>query len=284
MNSKYFNPRISGGISENNKDRRYSIDFIRDFWNEREFSTSIMQALLNTTDNVILSGGLCTQGSGHTLNITACKGIVNYEVDLPLDWAVIPPNLTATDIPLLVESTVQTNLAIVSATTDGATTNYVKLSYSETPVNLRTKADDPLSGSYYAEIEPTYSIIVDSTAPTSNDLVLATFTTDGATITFTHGEKRYLSGTLTVVSKATAYTATIYDDVIEVTGTTTITLPPFAQCKTFKNKGFTIKHMDANTATISGNGTNIDGAASKLITSIYDSLTIIPGVSQWIII
>jgi hypothetical protein len=284
MNSKYFNPRITGGISENNMDRRYAIDFIRDFWNGREFATSITKALLNTASNIILSGGLCSQGAGHTLNITACKGIVNYSVNLPLDWAVIPPNLTAVAIPLLVESTAQTNMAITSSVTDGTTPNYVKLAYLETPTNTRTKADDPGAGSYYAEILPSFTITVDSTAPTTYELLIATFTTNGSTIVFTHGETRYLSGALTVVSKSSAYTATIYDDVIEVTGTTTITLPPFTQCKLFKNKGFTIKHMDANIATIAGNGTNIDGIASKTSMIQYESLTIIPGVSQWIII
>lgn len=184
MEIKHSNYSYTSGITTNNLDRRYGGDFVRDFYHEKEYNTQIINALFNTSSNTILSGGICTQGTGHTLSITPCQGLVKFAVTVPDSWGVIPPSTTTKDIYMMVESTQQTSIAIPSAVTDGSTINYIKLQYVETPTSTRTKAEDPTLSTYSSEIIPSFELVVNSTANSSYDLLLNAFTTNGTTISF----------------------------------------------------------------------------------------------------
>jgi hypothetical protein len=66
-----------------------------------------------------------------------------------------------------------------TATLNGTTWNYVKVRYSEADGNTRARAKK--SGSYVYEKIPSFSIVVDSVAPTDYDLNLGRVRGDGAT-------------------------------------------------------------------------------------------------------
>ncbi|DAC71940.1 MAG TPA: hypothetical protein DSN98_07830, partial [Thermoplasmata archaeon] len=147
-------------------------DHIRDILYAWDLAGRIVQKALGTFP-VLLSGGLVTQGSGDTLNITPASGLVSYDVSIPNDWTVVPPAELAAVMTRLVQSIQQTNLAIASATLNGVATNYVKLRYAETNGNTRQRAK--AAGVYAYELVPSFTIVVNTTVPTDYDIVLATF-------------------------------------------------------------------------------------------------------------
>ena len=87
-----------------------------------------------------------------------------------------------------------------------------------------------------------------------------------------------------LVNKTGAYTATSSDHVITCDGTSgafTVTLPALSGLGGFI---LYIKKIDssANAITVDGNGAeNIDGSATKSISTQYQSITIIAGSSEW---
>ena len=98
------------------------------------------------------------------------------------------------------------------------------------------------------------------------------------------------SGTLTAngfttafSAKSTAYTLTATDDIVSVTGTTTITLPTAAG---IPGRKYTIKNSDvAATVTVDANGgETIDGSLTKLLTTQYQYLTILSDGVNWLIV
>jgi WD40 repeat protein len=180
----YTNPKFSSGIPLNVGDRHYSQDLVKDF-RYHQYRMGLLLEKIFGINTGIIEGLEVSQGTGHTINITSGKGIVPFSLIIPdrvAAWAV-PPSTESVDIITMpvVESDI-TDMLIAGATTDGTTTNYVKLSFVETDGNTRTRAKK--AGSYSYEIIPSYSISVNSIAPTSYEIVLTTFTTDGATITF----------------------------------------------------------------------------------------------------
>jgi hypothetical protein len=183
MNTNYFNHNLDGSdIPLNVGDRYYGQDRLRDFWNQREYGKHVIEMLANTASNTKLEGLQVSQGTGHTINITQGRGIVNYQIKPPSSWGTIPPTMSNADIRLIVEVPSLADQSITSATTDGTTLNYVKLAYNEVTVQTRTRAKK--AGSYDSEVQASYIITVDSTAPTSYELVISTFKTNGVTIEF----------------------------------------------------------------------------------------------------
>lgn len=84
-------------------------------------------------------------------------------------------------------------------------------------------------------------------------------------------------------SKSSAYTLTAVDDIVSVTGTTTITLPTAVG---IAGRKYTIKNIDAaTTITVSANGAEtIDGAPTKPLVVQYQYLTILSDGANWLIV
>jgi hypothetical protein len=79
------------------------------------------------------------------------------------------------------------------------------------------------------------------------------------------------------------YTATLTDAVILINADITVTLPTAAKAK---DKRFTCKAINAGagTRTVSGNGSNIDGAATWTTTTQYTSMDFVSdGTQYWIV-
>ena len=171
-------------------DRQYAQDKARDFWHLKEYVGMVLESYLEETDtNITISGCAGSQGAGHTLSWTAGKIKVPYTTKTPTDWSALPPPMTAHTIPIIVDIPAMTNQAIASATTDGVTTNYAKFEYNESTTSSRTRAKK--AGAYDSEVEPSYTFTCDSTPPTASEVSFATFTSDGATLTFTDAEQRF---------------------------------------------------------------------------------------------
>lgn len=83
-----------------------------------------------------------------------------------------------------------------------------------------------------------------------------------------------------VVTVTTAYQATLKDSVILINGNITVTLPT-AQAGI--NKRITCKAINAGggTRTVSGNGSNIDGAATWTTTTQYVAQDFVSDGAQW---
>lgn len=87
----------------------------------------------------------------------------------------------------------------------------------------------------------------------------------------------------TIVAKTSAYTLGIDDQVVTVTGITTITLPTAVG---IAGRQYTIKRMDAvNATTLAATGLEtIDGVATQIIGFQYAGLTVVSDGANWVII
>jgi hypothetical protein len=182
----YGNPKFSGSpsVPVSTGDRYWDQDLQRDHRYYQEQLGLIYNRVFGK-EKAILSGLTTTQGAGHTINITSGYGIAKFSVEIlhRVSAWTIPPSTENDDIFILIRVPSNiTNQAITSAVTDGVTVNYVKLAYLETDGNTRARAKK--AGSYSYEIEPDYLLTVDDTSPTDYEIVLQTFTSDGATLTF----------------------------------------------------------------------------------------------------
>jgi hypothetical protein len=187
---RYHNPKFSGSpsIPIAVGDRFYAQDLLRNFRRLMSIDGEILKRTFGQSE-IIIEGLEVSQGTGHTLDITSGKCIGNFEVEIPhpTDTWAMPPNTDTEDIIVLIDVPSNiTNMTITSAVTDGVTVNYVKIVYTETNGNTRQRAKK--AGTYAYEVIPDYTITVDDTAPTSYEVVLETFTSDGATITFLGNE------------------------------------------------------------------------------------------------
>jgi len=226
METRYHNPILNvSEVPEAVGDRYNGQDLIRDFWNQREYSGQISQDLLNTTSSIIISGLTVSQGAGHTLSWTAGRVKASFEVKTPTDWTALPPAMTAHDIPIIIDIALATDQAIASADTGGVNVNYAKFSYNQSSTSTRQRA--VAAGTYDSEIEPTYTFSCDTTPPTAYEVAFATFTSDGATLTFTNDEPRWNK----VKAVTTTYTVKLYDKYISGSGTFAITMPTAASAK-----------------------------------------------------
>lgn len=182
MDINTHNDTYVGGKPTAIGDRRWSQDIFRDFRAIQQMIGEVYSNLLGQT-GLIFSGGEVTQGAGHTLNITACKALIQFAVTVPNSWASIPPTTQTKNNWIPTNLPAQTNWALSATTNDGVTANYLKLAYAETPTSSRSRAE--LAGSYNSELIPAYTLTATSVAPTAYEIELCRFTTDGATVTFT---------------------------------------------------------------------------------------------------
>lgn len=181
---KHFNHKFSAGVPVSVRDRYYNQDLARDFRFLQDQLGQLAYDLTGQRMPIRMSGGVVTQGSGTTLNITAGNGWVQFNVTYPNDLSTRPGTVSTGDLMgVPVAWTQQTNMAIPSAVADSVTLNYVKIQYAETDGNTRAYAKK--SGTYSYESVPSFSIVVNSVAPTQYDLCIKTFTlTDGGVFSF----------------------------------------------------------------------------------------------------
>ena len=181
----HFNRDYDGGVPNiplGVGDRYYAQDLCLDFWFLLSQAGQGLKQVYNGFP-VLLKESNVVKGSDFThLTIPIAAGICEYEVDLPLAYAAIPPTVTQDDSIIRVESTLQADLdlaALTIPTTLDGSTNYLKLQYAETDGNSRTRAKK--AGAYAYERVPSFSISCDTVAPTNKDIVLAEVIGDGAT-------------------------------------------------------------------------------------------------------
>jgi hypothetical protein len=284
MTTKYLNQTYTGSdIPISVGDRYYGQDRGRDFYNNREYGALIARSIVNRSGNTIINGGLVSQGAGHTINVTSGFGVVAFQIKAPTSWSALPPPIGNVDIPIIVEIPALTNQSITGATTDGVTINYVKIAYTENFVSTRTRAKD--TGSYSAETESSYTLTVNSTAPTMYELQLARFTSNGSTLTFVGSEARGVQvsnlNTNLITSDYTVTDADGYQFITVDASTTmvTITLPVRAN-----NVGrpLIIKNKEIGVVKILRAGSDtIDGQTEIYLLWENDYIELIADSTEW---
>lgn len=178
-----FNTEYAGGIPKALGDRYYAQDRVRDWWFLTEQLGLVLKDIMGQVP-VILYGGQVSQGGGFTLNIEECLAYAKKQVDVPLDGSVIPATVTTTNVEAIrIFSTTQVGFALSGTVNDSTTIHYVKLRYKEVSGPTRNRARRAGTWSYYNT--PSFEIIVNTTAPTDEDVVLDQFTTDGFVISLT---------------------------------------------------------------------------------------------------
>lgn len=91
-----------------------------------------------------------------------------------------------------------------------------------------------------------------------------------------------VSSTVNIVTKTSAYTLTSNDVVVLANGTFTITIPTAVG---IEGKTYDVKNIGTGSVTLDPNGAQtIDGDTTKILNTLYDSLTIISDGSNWHII
>lgn len=273
MSVKHFNHNYSGSTPLSVGDRFYGQDRGRDFFHLKEFDGIVAHILGGSVDAIVLSGLVVTQGAGHTLSWTAGRVLTKRTITVPNSWATIPPTVTTTDIYCVIDIPAVSNQAISGTTNDSSTPNYAKIAYADSTGSARTRV--LTSGSYDSEVTPSYTLTTTSVAPTAYQAAIATFTTDGATMTFTNAEAR-LNMIKTVT---TTYTVVPTDKTVLANGTFTVNLPAVAS-----SKGLTvnIKNIGTGVITIDGNGAEtIDGAATMVSSTQYESYTLVCNGTAW---
>jgi hypothetical protein len=227
---RHHNYKLNGSdIPEAVGDRYYAQDLERDFYNQREYASRITEDYLGLYDkydsNIVINGLTASQGAGHTLSWTAGRVKVTHTLKTPTNWAALPPAMTSHTIPHNIDIPAATDQAITGANTDGVTVNYAKMALNESETSSRTRAKK--AGTYNSEVSESYTFTCNDTAPTSSEVAIATFTTNGAAITFTNDEPRWRK----YKSVTATYTAKVYDYYIKGSGTFDVDLPAVANAK-----------------------------------------------------
>lgn len=170
--------RVPKGVG----DRYYAQDLARDHRYLQGLAGRMYLNSLGVT-SALISGGIVTVGSSVTkVNITAAKGVADFDVEVTKDsdgWAV-PATTEINQIPMMIEMIAQTDFSISGATLDGVTTNYIKLRYAE--ANIQSRVKQFAGGSYYYSKGDSYVLVVDAVAPTTKDVVLASFVGNGTSV------------------------------------------------------------------------------------------------------
>lgn len=209
-----FNRGYSGGFPIPVGDRYFTQDLLRDQAYLEGMIGIAYNDLTQQTAPYVISGLKAFQGTGHTIDITAGKAVVPFTVTIP-DTAAAwtdPPSTTTANIDMVIDYAGVTGASLAGTVTDGATPNYVKLSYTETNGNTRARAKK--AGTYAYEVYDSVTLTINSTAPAANEITLLTFTTDGATVTITNtGDTRI--GSPFRKQNAVAYSQATFNDMIE---------------------------------------------------------------------
>lgn len=174
-------------------DRVYAQDFLREmqFLFDKIFRVMFLQGDGDYSDgkSFLFLDGTLAQGVGDTVDIPAGNGIVEYDVEIPDSFSSLPPAKLTRTIKALVEWPASANTPLVGgqindnlfadAVLDNVTTNYVKVRYKEIALNSRNRAQGD-GGNYDYEVEVSYEVVIDDTAATDEEILIGTFTGDGA--------------------------------------------------------------------------------------------------------
>ena len=170
---KHFNQNYSDGLPLGVGDRYYAQDVARDFWYGLDKIGSLLKDLTGAVKNILSGGAVTVSGTTDCIDISACVAYAAYSVIIPNSFSALPPSSMAADVDALrivMPSQVAFNLITSGATGNGSTPNYIKLAYSETDGNTRTRIKS--AGSYPYEKVPSFTITCDSAAPTSYEVCL----------------------------------------------------------------------------------------------------------------
>jgi hypothetical protein len=256
-------------------DRYYSQDILRDYRHIQQRIGQAMQSMYGDTQFKI-SGVVVSQGAGHTLNITAGYVLCKFNVTIPntgVAWTV-PPAVTTDDIYIPVPIPALTNQAISGTTNNSITVNYAKIAFNE--LNGLTRARAKKAGTYAYTTSESYTLTTNSTPPTTYETTIATFTTNGTTMTFT-GQGKNIYKTLNAVTRAADYViASTTSSAIDQAGADLVIDETYGDCTPVINAalvslGSGEVHFLAGTyttssvITISQNDITISGSGNKTV-------------------
>ena len=173
--TKKHNHDYSGEFPKTVGDRYYAQDLGRDF-NYLLDQTGLLLSDFSGMLKGIQNGWYPnTVGAlNDCINITAGVGYAPYNVTVPGTPFIIPPTpVTETMSLIRIFSALVNNFSLVTsgATGNGSTPNYLKIKFSYSDNDTRTRAKK--AGSYYYNQTPSYTITCDATPPTSKELCLA---------------------------------------------------------------------------------------------------------------
>ena len=164
-------------------DRFYAQDQSRDFNFLQDKIGLILKDIIQQNKVIVLGGVVSAGGTPATqISITDFVGYTKFNVTIPDSPFAFPPPVTTADIDFMrIHMTALTNINVVSygATLSGGTpTNYIKVKYNE--VNLNSRARAKAAGTYYYEVSPSYTLTIDTTAPTDYEICLGTIAGNGS--------------------------------------------------------------------------------------------------------
>jgi hypothetical protein len=181
MQINHHNHNYSGGYPLDVGDRYYAQDMGRDFWALMDQCGAALASIGINTGS-LLNGGVVTQGSTKAkLNVTNMKGLVNFDVTVPLSFSGLPPTTQTKTVRAVVEMPAQTDFNWTSssgAVADNATVNYLKVQYAEADGSSRNRFKS--GGSYAYEKIPSFNLVCNPTAPTSYEATIAKIVGDGS--------------------------------------------------------------------------------------------------------
>jgi hypothetical protein len=287
MNIKHHNHNYTLTLPNSVGDRFYGQDRTRDFYHLKEME-GIIANLTNInnlnytgapTNGIILKGVDVAQVAGvHRLKWGAGQILARYQVTVADSWASMPPTTVGAAIPMVLDIPLRSNVLVSGTTNDNTTVNYAKLTYVPTASSNRTKALS--GGTYDSELLPSYTLTTDSTPPTAFEVCIATFKTDGTTMTFLYGEER-VDG---IYSVTAAYTPTFVPRYVLANGTFSVNLPAVSLL-TNKYARCTIKNIGTGVIIVEANGAEtIDGALTYSLSVQYQTVELICTGTEWLVL
>jgi hypothetical protein len=214
-NPKYYNAGLSNNIPTTLGDKYFGQDLSRDFRFLMDLVGLSFHDIVGALP-VLLSGGVVTQGSGATLNITLGVGYAAFSADVVNSYASLPPTVQQLFVDAIRTAwEAQTNMngssadcSAYSVISDGVTVNYVKVAYLEKDGQTRTRQNLP--GTYACEVIPWFTFTVNSTVPNADnhEICIAAFTASGGVYTFIPGDS-HIAVTPLTLRKLTSENATI---------------------------------------------------------------------------
>jgi len=297
--NKHHNHKYDGGspnIPLAVGDRYYGQDLGRDFNYLQDRIGLILKDIIQQ-NKYIAQGGIISIGStpATQISITNFIGYTKYNITIPdAPWGYPPPT-TADDIDFLrIVMSALTDINVVSygATLDGSSTNYIKIKYNEINLNNRDRAK--ASGNYYYELEPSYTLTIDTTSPTNYEICLGELVGDGISSLVLSSiyrspdltlQKNYIKA---LISTDSPYTIdeTLGFTHFHITPNTsnfTINLP---YAKNYKNNVLTIVKIGNSKGQIvltPQSGETIDGESTFKVIRQYDAISIISNGIEWTI-
>lgn len=223
-------------IPVNINDRYYSQDLGRDHWYVLDRAGAEIRDLVGL-DKFILSGASVTQiPITDRIVITSGTVYVPYNVTTPLLFTTQPPTVSTQDVTLVRVDFSSFSYDVLSGTIPAAlslgSTNFVKIQYYDAPAATRSYAIR--TGTYYYEMASSWTITVDTYAPTKYQVVLANVISSGthAPMTITLSSRTasffpmmspgFFVNSITVISSATLPARSISTNTLDNGAVTTV--------------------------------------------------------------